>query len=146
MRNMLPLAVAGALGLEDLSSVEEHTANCAECRRELEILRLYARGLRELPQPLSPDGLLQRTMARVIRERAEAALRRGQGLTLGLLAAFSWAMGVVFWLLVRTVTSGMWKPLGFGTWSLFSAVLAWATAGAAAVVLRRRSELVRRFI
>jgi len=135
IRKLLPLAAASALEAAKASSVESHVAGCAECRRELELLRQYARGLQSMPQPAVPESLLQRTMARVVQEREHEAARRKQGLTLGLLGAFSWAMGIVFWLLARVFIGG----LGFGAWSAVSGLLAWTTVGAAAVALRKRN-------
>jgi predicted anti-sigma-YlaC factor YlaD len=61
IHNMLPLAAAGALGRAEISRVERHLAACSGCRRELEVLRLYSRGLGELPQPAVPAGLLQQS-------------------------------------------------------------------------------------
>jgi anti-sigma factor RsiW len=145
IRKLLPLVAASAPGpaldAAKASSVEGHVAECAECRRELELLRQYARGLQSMPQPAVPEGLLQRTMARVIQERESHAERRKQSVTLGLLGAFSWAMGIVFWLLARAFVTGF----GFGAWSVISGALAWTTVGAAAVALRKRngSEIVR---
>lgn len=149
IHNMLPLAAAGALGRAEISRVERHLAACSGCRRELEVLRLYSRGLGELPQPMVPAGLLQRTKARLIQERDTAADHRRQGLVLGLLTVFSWSIGVVFWLLVRVVTGGVWTVLGTNladavTWFSVSALLAWTTAGVAAVVLGKRHKLARR--
>ena len=151
IHNMLPLAAAGALGRAETSRVERHVAACSGCRRELEVLRLYSRGLGELPQPLVTAGLLQRTRARLIQERDTAADDRRQGLVLGLLTILSWGTGVVFWMLVRAVTGGVWNVLGANladaaTWSLVSALLMWATAGAAAVILGKRSAFMRRIL
>jgi predicted anti-sigma-YlaC factor YlaD len=148
---MLPLAAAGALTQEELSTVELHVGTCPGCRRELEVLRLYATGLQELPQPIVPVGLLSRTRARLVQERASKAERRWQALTLSLLVVFSWVSGIVFWLLVRAITGGVWKVFGTnlvaaGTWSLISGLLAWATAGVAVVILGKRNEPVRRIL
>ena len=149
IHNMLPLAAAGALGRTEISRVERHLAACSGCRRELEVLRLYSRGLGELPQPMIPAGLLQRTRARLIQERDTAADHRRQGLVLGLLTVFSWSIGGVFWLLVRAVTGGVWEVLGTNladavTWFSVSALFAWTTAGVAAVVLGKHHKLARR--
>lgn len=146
MRRMLPLAAAGMLAANESAALEQHLASCAECQRELAILRLYSRGLGELPQPALPQGLLQKTMIRAMQKKEAAAEQRRQGVVLVLLAAFSWVSGAVFWLLFRMATSGLWKPPGFVAWSLLSAVLAWATAGAAALILRAVTELTRRVV
>jgi hypothetical protein len=72
-------------------------------------------------------------------------------MVLGLLTVFSWGTGVVFWMLVRAVTGGVWNVLGTNladaaTWSLVSALLMWTTAGAAAVILGKRSAFMRRIL
>jgi hypothetical protein len=87
----------------------------------------------------------------LIQERDTAADHRRQGLVLGLLTVFSWSIGGVFWLLVRAVTGGVWTVLGTNladaaTWSLVSALLMWTTAGAAAVMLGKRGEFMRRVL
>jgi anti-sigma factor RsiW len=151
IRTMLALAAAGVLTPGELSTVEEHAAGCPACRRELEALRLYSCGLRELPQPRMPAGLLQRTQARVIQEHDAAADRRRHGMTLGLLTAFSWTIGIVFWTLVRMIAGGVWKVLGMNladlvTWFWLSALFAWTTAGVAVVILGKRNEVARRFL
>lgn len=151
IRMILPLAAAGALTPGELLRVEQHAGTCPGCRRELEVLHLYSRGLQELPQPVLPAHLVQRTTARLIQERAMRADQRWHDVTLGLLAMFSWASGIVAWMLVRAVTGGVWSVFGAnlvaaGTWSLVSALLIWATAGAAVAVLGKRNELGRRIL
>jgi hypothetical protein len=150
IRAMLPLAAAGVLGRNELATVEEHAAACPECKRELDALRLYSRSLQALPQPKVPEGLLQRTQARVLQERDLVAGRRRQSLTLGMLTAFSWILGIVFWTLVRMIAGGAWKILGTNLadpvmWFWVSALFGWTTAGVAVVILGRRNELARRF-
>jgi hypothetical protein len=149
IRAKLPLAAAGVLARSELSTVEQHAATCLECRRELEALRLYARGLRELPQPLAPPGLLQATRARILQEQAAAAERRWQDLMLGLLTLFSWGIGVVYWMLFRALTGGLWRVFGANladavTWYWVWALLVWTTAGVAVVMLGQRTEWMRR--
>ena len=148
---LVPLAAAGSLANDELAAVEQHALACPECARELEVLRLYARGLRELPQPMAPAQLLQRTQARVMEARVRAAERRRNGLLLTLLSVFSWISGILVWMFARAVTGGVWKVLGVDlvgglSWSLISAVLMWMTAGVTAFVMGRRNELLRREI
>ena len=142
VRKLLPLAAAGALSRSQLSAVEGHAVTCAECRRELEVWRLYSRGLHELPQPVTPAGLMQRTAARLARERDAVAERRRHDLTLGLLVAFSWVIGALSWIPLRAVVGG----IGIFTWVMFSSLLTWTTAGVAAVLLLRRKEWIRRLV
>lgn len=145
-RRLLSLAAAGGLDPRDLRAVEQHAAACPECRRELSVLRLYADGLQNMPQPLVPSGLLQRTVARVIREQETRAERLRQNWTLGRLTAFSWAFEAGFWLLAHTVAAGELKIFGADLtglmpWSLASALLTWTTAGVMVLFLGKRKSL-----
>ena len=102
------------------------------------------------PQPAAPKGLVQRTQARILRDRAHAADRRRSELLLGALVVFGWASGWVFWTLARVATGGNLNVLGTNlvsglTWSLVSTVLVWMTAATAALMLGRRREM-RRFL
>ena len=79
VRAMLPLAAAGLLGPGELRRIEQHARTCELCRSDLETWSVYAQGLRKLPQPSAPAGLLERTRARIIHEHAVAAGRRREG-------------------------------------------------------------------
>jgi hypothetical protein len=150
VRAMLALAAAGALGPVEVRRVEQHAQGCELCRRDLETWAVYAQGLRKLPQPSAPEGLVQRTQVRIVQERAEAAGRRRHELFLAALAIFGWAAGWAFWTLARAVTGGNLNLFGANlvsglTWSLVSTVLVWMTAATAALLLGRRREM-RRFL
>ncbi|MBZ5634786.1 MAG: zf-HC2 domain-containing protein [Acidobacteriia bacterium] len=150
VRAMLALAAAGALDPEEVRRVEQHAQGCERCRRDLETWAVYTRGLRKLPQPSAPEGLVQRTQARILQERAGAAARRRSELFLGALAIFGWVAGWSFWTLARAVTGGSLNVLGANlmnglTWSLVSTALVWMTAATAALMLGRRREM-RRFL
>jgi len=149
VRAMLALAAAGSLQPEEQRRVEQHARGCELCRRDLETWAVYTQGLRKLPQPAAPEGLVQRTQARILEERAAAAGRRGHELFLGALAIFGWLAGWAFWVLARAVTGGSLNVLGANlvsglTWSLVSTVLVWTTAATAALMLGKRREW-RRF-
>lgn len=144
-RAKLALAAAGALPTEELQQVEQHARECPACRRELEVWSAYTRGLGQQPQPMLPLGLIARTQARVLRERAEAAERRRSGLMFGAFAVFSWAFSFAIWSVARALTGGVLEVFGTnlvsaGPWFLVSSVMAWITAAAAAVTLGRHSE------
>jgi hypothetical protein len=150
IRAQLPLAAAGALGSDELSELLQHAGKCELCRRELELWGSYARGLRELPQPVIPADLISRTHRAVLKDRAETLDRRTNGLMLGALAVFSWVISFAFWIVVRAVTGGTWELLGTnvvaaGPWLLFSSMLTWITAGVAAVTLGSQRQ-ARRFL
>ncbi|HWE50943.1 MAG TPA: zf-HC2 domain-containing protein [Bryobacteraceae bacterium] len=147
---LLPQAVAGVLAEEALATVERHADACPVCRREMELLRIYARGLQELPQPVVPARLMRMTKARLVRAQEIKAERGRKALTLALLLVFSWISALMSWLVVRTFTGGVslfgMNLIAVGTWSGISAVLTWTTAGVAAVVMGKRRELVRRVL
>ena len=149
IRAMLALAAAGVLGPDEVRRVEQHGRTCELCRKDLETWSAYAQGLQRLPQPSAPEGIVQRTQARILQERAAAAGRRRHELFLAALAIFGWAAGWSLWILARAATGGSLNVLGANlvsglTWSLASTMLVWMTAGTAAVVLRRRE--MRRFL
>lgn len=149
-RAMLALAAAGLLGADEQRRVEQHTQSCELCRRDLETWAAYTQGLRKLPQPSAPEGLAQRTQARILRERAQATDRRRGELLVGVLAIFGWVAGWAFWTLARAITGGSLNVLGANlvsglTWSLVSMAVAGITAATAALILGRSRE-VRRFL
>jgi hypothetical protein len=150
IRAMLALAAAGVLLPDEQRRVEQHALGCELCRRDLETWAVYTQGLRKLPQPSAPEGLMQRTQARIAQERAQAADRRRSELFLGALAVFGWATGWVFWTLARAITGGSVNVFGANlmsglTWSLVLTVLVWMTGATAALMLARRREM-RRFL
>lgn len=148
-KSRLALAAAGALSPNETRQVEQHTRECAECRRELEMWGTYARGLGRLPQPALPLGLVARTQARVLRERADGADRRRGVLLFGCLAVFSWAFNFAVWFIVRALVGGVFEVFGVNLinaapWFLVSSVAAWITAVAVALTLSRFGQ--RRFV
>ena len=150
VRAMLARAAAGLLQPEEVRRVEHHVQGCEPCRRDLETWDRYAQGLRKLPQPSAPEGLAQRTHARILRERAEATERLRQEQFLGALMIFGWGAGWVFWALARAITGGSLKVFGANllngvTWTAVSTLLVWMTAGTVALMLGRHREM-RRFL
>jgi anti-sigma factor RsiW len=148
VRALLTLAAAGALSPEEVRRVEQHAQGCELCRGDLETWAVYTQGLGKLPQPSAPEGLVQRTQARILEERAEAAARRRHAFFLGALVIFGWAAGWAFWALARAVTGGSLNVLGANlvsglAWSVVSTVLVWMTAATVALMLGRRREMGR---
>jgi len=147
MRELLALAACGALDAQEQRRLEEHVRECAECRREMEILAAYSDGLRRMPQPAVPANLVERTRARLAQQQAQAADRRWDAMMLGALALFAWTVGLTGWFVARIFTGGALVIMGanllrFGTWSVVSTILVWLTAAVAALALgRRRREL-----
>jgi anti-sigma factor RsiW len=154
VRAMLPLAAAGLLSADELRRVEQHARICEACRKDQETWSAYAQGLRKLPQPSAPAGLMERTRARILQEQAQeyaaAAGRRRYAWLLGALVAFGWTSSLAFWIVARALTGGVFTVMGVNlvngvAWSLGSTVLAWTTAAAAAMMLGRGREK-RRFL
>jgi hypothetical protein len=148
IRNMLPLAAAGALGQQEQLQVEAHTRICEICQREMDAWSVYTKGLRGLPQPAIPVDLIARTQARILQDRKSAASVRWNGLTLCGLGVFSWVASVGFWLLVRLVSGGQLEVLGTnlvsaGPWFLVSFGVASITAAATALLIGNRGEIGR---
>jgi predicted anti-sigma-YlaC factor YlaD len=145
VREMLALAVAAAVSPEDLRRIEQHAQECDLCRQDLEMWARYAQGLRKLAQPTVPEGLVQRTQARLLRNAA-GRRERHKKLFLLALAVFGWLLGWSLWCLLRMVVGGNLNVLGANlasglTWSLISTVVVWMTAATSALMLARRREM-----
>jgi len=150
IRAMLALTVADALEPGELRRVQQHAESCESCRRELQAWSLHAQGLRKLPQPIAPEGLMERTRARIIEQREAAMARRHENRMLAALVIFGWAASLATWALVRILAGGSLSVLGMNlvsgvTWSLLSTALVWMTAAAAAAMLGKRNQLRRSY-
>ena len=138
IQEMLALAAAGELSAEEKRIVQQHALGCDGCRRELEILGMYARGLAAMPQPVVPEGLLERTRLRVAEAGWAAAEQRARDLVLALVVVLSWFAWAGLWMVVRAFTGGAVSAFGIST------LLVWTTAGVAVVLLGKRDVLARR--
>lgn len=74
LRSMLPAMAGGDLVKTELALLEQHLAECRECRAELAELQLVLQAMRETPELEPPPWLATRIMAQV---REEAASRTG---------------------------------------------------------------------
>lgn len=148
IRNLLPLAAAGALSPQELLEIQVHTRSCESCRHELDSWSVFAVGLQRMPQPVAPADLIARTQARILRERELARSARWNGLTLGGLGVFSWIASIAFWLVVREATGGRLLVYGTnlvsaGPWFFVSFAVASITAAATAFLVGNRGEIGR---
>jgi anti-sigma factor RsiW len=147
IRQKLPLAAAGALEAEELREIQRHVHQCEACGRTLEMWAALSGGLRRMPQPAVPPGLVQRTQARILQSQTVAQSARANESLLVALGLFGWVVSLAFWVLVGQFTAGL-GILPDGSlrdafvWSLASSLFVWITAGSAAVLMRGR--LVRR--
>ncbi len=147
IRNLLPLAAAGALEAPEEERVAGHAATCAACAAELERWRQLAGALRRLPTPVAPAGLVERTRARLERQIAAEAEHRWNYSVTAFLVLFCWTLTLASWPIVRLLAGGMlsWLDVSF-TQSWYGLVgytmLVWAVGAVAAVMLglRQRQE------
>ncbi|MFI6274666.1 zf-HC2 domain-containing protein [Streptomyces sp. NPDC050988] len=91
---LLGAYVLGVLATDERSTLEEHTAECEECRMELTALQEMEAALGEVPPeaflegpPEDGDLLLQRTLRQVRAEQASAWRRRSLAVGLGAAAS-----------------------------------------------------------
>jgi len=139
-KETLALAAAAALDAPELRRVQQHVEACEVCRRELAMLTAYAAGLRRLPQPRVPLGLVERTQARVLREQADASERSRHGLAVSFVAIFAWITSLASWLLLRLLIG---ETVSVALWLAASTGLIWTTAGTAGLMLRTKRNAGR---
>ncbi len=142
---LLALAGAEALDPAEAARVEAHLLECAACAAEAGEWRRLADALGRLPSARPSRSLVARTVEAVeahLAERAEQAWNRA---ALGFLVAFAWTMAVVAWVVLDLATGMLAlrfdRPVGLtAAWYGAYVIAGWLTAGAAAVLLGRRSH------
>ena len=145
IREMLALAVAGALGPEEEQLVARHQETCNECSDELERWRALAGGLRRLPTPQPRAVVVERARARAETRLIEEMDHRWHRVVMLSLVLYAWILTLLTWPVFRLITGGLlarFEP-GFNhSWLLFAALtsLVWATGGVAAVLLGRHRQ------
>jgi anti-sigma factor RsiW len=145
VRELLALAAAGALDPADERRVAAHVAECAECAAEAEEWRRLAVELERLPAPKASPLLVARTVQAVEERLAERSERAWNRAALGFLVAFAWTLAVVSWFVINLVAGGLAARLGgplgpTAAWYAAYLVAGWLSAGAAAVLLGRRTQ------
>jgi roadblock/LC7 domain-containing protein len=151
IRELLELAVAGALTPDDQELVDRHVIECAVCAAELSDHRLLAAGLRSLPVPQPSAELLSRTHTRVTLRMKMQADQRWEQWVMIFLMLFGWLLAVASWLVIRFLSGNylVWLTPGFTRpWLGLSgySMLLWLTGGMAAVALGVRHQRERRMI
>lgn len=131
LRELLPLAAAGALAEHQALAVRQHVNECAECKEIFERWEQLAGVCAALPPVPFPDWLTQKTLDRVSQSRQAAEDRRWNCLGFTALAAFSWAMSLLTCSIIRSATGIAFLPL-LAFVVLFSGI----TAVCAALILR----------
>ena len=131
LRELLPLAAAGALTEHEAAVVGRHIGECAECRERFERWEKIARACAALPRVPVPGWLAEKTFFRVRQARQSAEDRRWRSLVFTALGAFSWAMSLLTCSMIHFATGIRFLPL-LAFVILFSGI----TAVCAAVILR----------
>jgi anti-sigma factor RsiW len=142
--DLLALEAAGTLSPEEEAHVSQHLGECADCAARAEAWRALAGGLHDLPAPKPSSGLLARTREAVERHQAEREERAWNQAALGFLIVLGWTLTGVAWLLLQLLVGEMATRFdrSFGStavWFTVYLVAGWVGAGAAAVLLGRRT-------
>jgi anti-sigma factor RsiW len=143
--DLLALAASGALERSEEERVARHVRSCALCADALEEWQSIATGLRRLPTPQAPRGLVERARAKAEVRLAEEAERRWNSGVLIFVIVFAWVITLLSWPLFRLVTGGFLSLVDPGlnkSWIGFAAftTLAWLGGGAAAILLSQHQR------
>jgi anti-sigma factor RsiW len=145
IRDLLALHAAGTLGPAESRRVAVHLEECTACAAEADAWRRLADEMGRLPGARPSPALVARTreaVSALLAERAEQVWNRA---AIAFLVAFAWTLVFVTWLVFDVVTgeltSLLARPVGTtAAWYLTYLVSGWLSAGAAAVLLGRRSR------
>jgi anti-sigma factor RsiW len=142
VRELLALAASGALESKEEERVARHIRSCALCSEQLDNWRLIASGLRRLPTPQPPRGLVERARARAEVRLAEEAERRWNRSVLIFVTVFAWVITLLSWPIFRLVSGWFLSSVDLGpalnkSWIVFAVftTLAWVGGGGAAILL-----------
>lgn len=143
IRELLTLAVAGALDDAEQQRLERHCSGCAECAAALAEWNILAQVLRRLPTPQPSAIAVARARATAIGALDAAHHRRESTVTFVFLGLFAWSLTLAGGLVSVLLFSG---PAEMGRllagriplWLAIFTALAWTAASAAAVVLGAR--------
>jgi anti-sigma factor RsiW len=153
IRELLPLAAAGALDEREQRRVDEHLAACTVCAGELERWWALEQSLRRLPTPQAPALLVERTRMRIRAELLERAERTVNPWLMGFLVMFSWTLALATWPVLRWLgggsSSGQFLGTDFGldrSWLAFAGytLAGWVVGGVAALAMAVRHVATRR--
>jgi len=149
IRELLALGAAGALDPDEERRLRAHVAICEDCAAELRSWQVLAGELSALPVPQAPPPMVARTRARVEAALRAEAGRRWDDAVLACLALLAWTVNLATWAVWRLIAGGATGLAVIGlTESLMyltvSTLVAWLTAGVAAVVAGQRRRAVGR--
>lgn len=145
IRELLTLAAAGVLSAEEQKHVEKHLQECGDCAAEFAVWSRVTAALQEMPTPLAPMGLVERTRRQLEKQAELRADRRQQRWLFSLLILLAWAGTILTWPAFEFVGSRIsghvdlsWTHLGVtGAWILYM-LLGWTIGALATGLLGRR--------
>jgi anti-sigma factor RsiW len=159
IRELLPLAAAGALTSAEEKQVAEHVRSCIACSNELAAWQPIASELRRLPTPQPSSWLVQATLARAQAKLTAQAEHDWNRRVLIVVVAFAWLLTIASWPVFQVVSGRFGSLLEpqfshtqfsqawfSNTWISFAAftALGWLAGGVAAVMLAVRQRGERR--
>jgi anti-sigma factor RsiW len=147
MRDLMGLASAGALEMNEERELMTHVAGCADCAAELDRWRELGSAMRRLPTPQAPARMVERTRAAMMALALGRIEQRASRRAMAWLILLAWTTTLASWPILRMVSSGAasWLDVSFvHTWQVLVGwtLVSWIAAVAAAVVLglRHRQE------
>jgi predicted anti-sigma-YlaC factor YlaD len=145
VRELLALDAAGALEPGEAEQVAAHLQTCPACAAEASAWRALGAELRRVAPPRPSTSLVARTRQAVELRMAEREERVWKRAALAFVVAFAWTLTLVAWLIFDLCTGEVarWlrRPVGStAAWYAAYLVAGWLTAGAAAMLLGRRTQ------
>lgn len=148
IRELLPLAVSGALDATEEARMNNHLRGCEECALQLSSWQEIQGDLRRIPTPQAPASLVARTIALAQSGLIEQSDRRFERCIIAVALVFSWLFVAVSWPLAQFLGHGWMAVVGSGFkqgWENFAAftALCWLAGAAAAILLAARKQRER---
>lgn len=149
VRELLPLAAAGALDAGEEARLAAHIRLCPDCAAGLERWQHLGAGLRRIPTPQAPAALVSRTISLAQTRLARESERKSERRIVTLILVFSWMFVAISWPLAQLLAHGWQSLVGFSFergWANFAVFTAfcWLAGAAAAVLLAMRRSRERR--
>jgi anti-sigma factor RsiW len=145
LRDLLSLAAAGALDAGEQQRVDEHLRQCGECQAEFQTWSRITGGLRDMPAPQAPAGLVGRARSRLEGAQTAKAERWRNQVLLGCLVLFAWAITLLSFPVLRIAGNSLAEMLNISTSGVSTGValyllLGWVGTGVAAGLLGLRRQ------
>jgi anti-sigma factor RsiW len=145
IRDLLPLAAAGALDPAAQRQVEEHLRQCSGCRAELQSWQRLTGALEALPTPQAPLGLVERTRRHLESQAAARAEHHRKQVMFFGLTVFAWMFTFLSWLLFQMLRGKLADALDISSATLTTAwigyaLVSWLVTAFAAALLGKRYQ------